>query len=216
MTALYHPGVVTIVPYYDLGHTNPAANVTHWQTAVTGLTGAMLSAIRTAFDTSWFATWKGVGSSTNNYLGCWVIDNSSSTGLQVTNAGYTPQAGLSPATSWPDSTAALLSLRTVMRYRGGHGRVYIPGLSSVSVQNDGMQLTTATQSTLTTLWTSTVTAMAALSSTSGGPLTPIVWNKKLSSNPNSVQPVVTQLVQPILATQRRRLRKVSRHRRRVP
>lgn len=213
MPAIYHPGVVTIIPKYDLGHPNNAANVLNWQTAAVGLTTAQLLAIQTAFDTAWKTGWIALGSSANRYMGSWVIDMSSATGGQVTNALYTPAAGVQGTTSIPDNVACLISLHTATRYRGGHGRIYIPGISNTQVATDGQTVSTGTQTLLGTLWDSTVSAMAAISGAAGGPLNSVVWHKHLASAPNTTEIVLGRVIQPVIATQRRRLRKVTRHRR---
>lgn len=215
MAAIYHPGVVTIIPKYDIGHPTNAANVTQWQTAAVGLTTAQLTAIQTAFDNAWSAWWKALAYTANKYTGSWVIDSSSATGGQVTNATYSPVAGTLTGVSAYDNTAALLSLKTALRYRGGHGRLYIPGFANSSTNLDGSTIPPATITAMQNGWDSTVAALVALSGAAGGPLNPIVWHKRLSSAPNTVEAVTGRVAQPVLATQRRRLRKVSRHRRRV-
>lgn len=215
MPAIYLPGVVLTIPKYDLGHPNNAANVIAWTTAAVGLTVAQLTAIQTAFDTAWSTQWKTNAASVNKYTGSWVIDMSSATSNQVTNALYTPAAGSVVQASWPDNAAALISLHTARRYRGGHGRIYVPGLAITLLQNDGMTLTPATVTSLGTMWDNTVSAMSAVAGTAGGPLSPIVWHKRLSSAPNTTEAVTGRVVQAVIATQRRRLRKVTRHRKKT-
>jgi hypothetical protein len=149
----------------------------------------------------------------NKYLGCWAIDMSSATGNQVTNALFTPLAGLSSPQSAGDALAALISLHTPTRYRGGHGRVYVPGLSISQIASDGQNLTASAQTALAALWNGTVSAMAALTTTAGGPYNPIVWHKHLASAPNTTEVVTGIVAQLLLATQRRRQRKVTRHHR---
>jgi nicotinamide mononucleotide (NMN) deamidase PncC len=60
------------------------------------------------------------------------------------------------------------------------------------------------------------TALSGIAGSGGGPYNQIIWHKHLASNPNSVELVTTTVAQDVLATQRRRLRKVSRHRARGP
>jgi hypothetical protein len=109
----------------------------------------------------------------------------------------------------------LLSLSGATRYRGGHSRLYIPGVDLTKVSSDGRTLTGSAQATLETMYDAATTAMGAVSSSNGGPLTPIIWHKKWAANPNSIEDVAHRHGQPILATQRRRLRKVSRHKKSV-
>ena len=213
MAAIYHPGVVLTIPKYDLGQPTNAANVIAWQTAAVGLTVAQLQAVQTAFDTAWSGAWKNWTSSSNRYMGCWVVDMASATGNQVTNALYTPVAGVGASTSWPDMTSGLISLHTATRYRGGHGRLYIPGGTAASVNADGRTLTSTAITQIGAMWANTVSALGALAGTAGGPYNPIVWHKKLASSPNSVESITGVVVQSVIATQRRRVRKVTRHHR---
>ena len=212
MAAIYHPNVVTIVPHYNIGSGRDAVNVTHWK-AVGVLGGAGgLANIQTAFDGAWQPQWHAWASSSCAYLGCWVIDSSSATGGQVTNVAYTPINGQQTVGPLGDQVCGLLSLSGVTRYRGGHSRLYIPGVDQSKTMADGRTLTPAGSSALETLYDTVVGAMDGVSSSDGGPLTPIIWHKKWSANPNSIEDVAHRVGQPILATQRRRLRKVSRHR----
>lgn len=215
MAAIYHPGVVTVIPHYDIGHPTNAANVIQWQTAAVGLTIAQLTAIQTAFDGAWSTGWKSLAYTGNRYMGSWVIDASSATGAQVTNASYTPVAGLTGSGSVGDQVAMLCSLKTPTRYRGGHGRVYIPGFGQTTINADGQTWTAATLTAVQTLWTNTQNAMGSVAGAAGGPLSLAVWHKKLASAPNSVEIVSAVVAQSVTATQRRRLRKVSRHHRRL-
>jgi hypothetical protein len=214
MAAIYHPQVVTIVPHYDVGSGRDAVNVTHWK-AVGTLGGAGgLAAIQAAFNTAWDNQWHTFATSSTKYLGCWVIDSSSATGGQVTNTGFTPHAGQQLGGALGDQVAALLSLSGLTRYRGGHSRLYIPGVDLTKVAADGRTLTGGI-SIIEQMYDDTVAAMDAVSSSNGGPLTPIIWHKKWAANPNSIEDVAHRICQPILATQRRRIRKVSRHKKKV-
>lgn len=62
-------------------------------------------------------------------------------------------------------------------------------------------------------YASLVSAMGGVAGAAGGPLSHIVWHKHLSAAPNTTELVLTATMSNILASQRRRLRKVSRHRR---
>lgn len=212
MAAIYKSGVVLIIPKYDLGQPNNAANVLAWNTGAVGLTVAQLTAVQSSFDTAWSAWWKAMSPNTNRYMGSWVIDMAGATANQVTNSGYTPAAGTGGGTSWGDQQCALISLRTQNRYRGGHGRVYIGGLNSSAMNADGHTLSATAKSSITTGWNNTANALLALSGAAGGPYTPIVWHKHWTAFPNTTENVVGIVVNDVLATQRRRQRKVTRHR----
>jgi hypothetical protein len=53
-------------------------------------------------------------------------DLSSTTGVQYTATLPTPIAGTRAGTTLPCSVAMVISLRVANRYRGGHGRIYVP------------------------------------------------------------------------------------------
>lgn len=212
MAAIYHPSVVTVVPHYDLGSGRDGVNVTHWRTPVTGLNTAQLTAIQTAFDTAWEAQWHVFASSTARYLGSWVIDSGSSLGAQVTNVTYTPKPGQGTDGAVGDQVAALLSLHGVNRYRGGHARLYIPGADTLKVDPGGRNLVPAAIGNIETMMANTGSALAGLSGANGGPLNQVIWHKKWAAAPNTIEDVISFTCQQLLATQRRRLRKVSRHR----
>jgi hypothetical protein len=80
---------------------------------------------------------------------------------------------------------------------------------------DGRTLTPTAIGIMNGIWNSTQAALNALPSISGGPYNPVLWHKKgddVTLNPDLISGITSQQV---LATQRRRLRKVSRHKRRV-
>jgi hypothetical protein len=212
MTAIYKSGVCTIVPHYNIGAAGDAVNVTHWGYTGSPLTAANLDAIQAAFNPAWYGPWSLMSSNGVFYNGCWVIDNSSATGGQKTNATYVPQPGLKSAPPVSDNVCTLISLHGFTRYRGGHSRLYIPGLSSDMALGDGRTVTATAITHMDDLWNNTVTAMNGITTI---PLVPIIWHKKWAANPNSVENVASHTSQTILASQRRRLRKVARHRSRA-
>lgn len=211
MAAIYHPGVVAVVPHYNIGRPTNAVNVTYWSTAASGLTVAQLTVVQTAFDTAWSGYWHTYACSLNSYVGSIVTDMSSNTGAQAGNATYVPVIGAGAATSIPDNCAILMSLKTSTRYRGGKGRLYIPGQDSLSVMADGRTVVAGRVTQFQNLWTNVVSAMSGVAGSSGGPYNPIVWHKKLRTNPNTTEAINSVVVSNILASQRRRLRKVPHH-----
>jgi hypothetical protein len=211
MTAIYHPGVVTIIAKYNLGQVNPAVNVTHWRSPVTPQTAGTLVAIRDAFNTAWSTGWKSAASASNSYLGCTVVDASSLTGGQAESGGYTPVSGLISGGSMSDQVCGLISMKGVNRYRGGHSRLYIPSVPITLVNSDNRTITPALILAYDTLMTGVRAAMLGLSGVNGGPLNQVIWHKKWAAAPNTIEDVFNWTSQPVLATQRRRIRKVSRH-----
>jgi hypothetical protein len=209
--SIYHAGVVQVVPHYNIGRPTNAVNVIYFSTAAIGLTAAQLNVVRTAFDTAWSTGWKTISHTAVSYVGSVVTDMSSNTGLQVSNTGYTPVPGSAGGNVVTDSVAYLISLKTAIRYKGGHGRIYIPGAATGELNNDGRTLQSGTVPFLQALWDNTVTAMTAIAGSAGGPYTPIVWHKKLAAGPNTTELVLGAVASNVLASQRRRLRKVPHH-----
>lgn len=203
------PGIIQIVPHYNTNAIHTTLNVLYWEGSSTGYTIPMLTAAQSAFDGAWQAGWTPLAGGTDQYLGSIVTDMSSPSGLQVLNTTYPPALGTATGAPIADNCSYLLSLKEGLHYKGGHGRVYIPGVVNGTTNADGNTITTAAINHLQTLWSSTVTAMAAVTTVNGGPYNPVVWHKKLRSAPNTVQIVVSALASPRLATQRRRLRKAA-------
>jgi hypothetical protein len=140
---------------------------------------------------------------------------SSNTGGQVLNSGYTPSAGTNASAEMGDQVAILLSLKTPIRYRGGHGRIYLPAVGLNNINGDGRTLIPSVATSILAAYTTFQGAMAGIAGVNGGPFQQIVWHKHLSSAPNTTELVSAVVVSPMIATQRRRLRKVSRHKRKL-
>jgi hypothetical protein len=134
----------------------------------------------------------------------------SNTGAQVTNSSFVPVAGTASGSPLTDSVALLISLHTPTRYRGGHGRMYFPGISTVYSNSDGRTLTPSAITAPTGYWQAVQNAMTAIAGASGGPYVQLVWHKHLSVAPNTIEQVTSFTVSPTWASQRRRLRKVAR------
>jgi hypothetical protein len=138
---------------------------------------------------------------------------SSNTGSSVDNSAYTPGGGGGGPTQAGDQISVLISLKTSTRYRGGHGRLYLPGVDISATAGDGRNMQSTVISTMNTQLGVLKAAMLAIPTGNGGPLSPIVWHKKWKTAPNTVEVINNYLANTELATQRRRLRKVPRHRR---
>jgi hypothetical protein len=211
MAAIYLAGVVTTVPYYDIQAPHLVANVLNWHTTVTGLTQAQLTSIQGVFNTAWEGMWATLAANSAFYKGAKVIDMSSQTGLEADNVTFTPVPGAQPLGPVADSTCLLLSFHGLLRYRGGHARIYLPGMSTNASNNDGRTWTPAALTGIQSGWDTVVAQMAGISIGQGGPLKPVIWHKKKASLPNQVEDIVGRTAQSVYANQRRRVRKVSRH-----
>jgi hypothetical protein len=214
--ATYIPGLVQIRPQYSQSTDDDIPeNVTWWNAEgyVAPLTISQLTAIQAAFNTAWATLWEHVGSTTNQYTGSIVTDWGSFVGLSVDNSAFTPVAGPGAGQAG-DQVAALVSLHEAQRYRGGHGRMYLPGIS-IANMTGGSSLTTAAQSGVQASLAALVTGMAAISGANAGPVQQVVFHQK-SHVPGTIPPVligaffnpiVGSTCQSKVATQRRRLRK---------
>ena len=203
------PGLFLIKPQYNTGTPLQHENIMWWQgPAGTGYTLAQLQAIQTAFDTQFqtvFAAYAGTG---NKYLGCYVQDFSSSTGLSVAQTGG-PFSSASNGNPSPDQVAILISWKTVQRYKGGHGRWYLPGVGT-SVMQGADSINAATQSAIQGHIQSLQNAMAAVPGSSAGPLNFVIYRHRngRTGTPQTVVPTGF-VVNALVATQRRRLRKAA-------
>lgn len=213
MSAIYKPGVIQVVPTYDIGAPGITANVLHYLNTVAGPpTVADMTTMQTRFNNFWGAVWAGLANSNVHYKGCIITDMGSDTGLQIRNDSFTPVAGGQTGGALGDNTAVLISHKTGRRYRGGHGRTYLPGIAMGILNNDGRTVTdsfrTATDTALATL----ATQMGSLSTGSIAAPILVVWHKKEAGHINTTDNVLVSQTQTVLASQRRRLRKVARHR----
>jgi hypothetical protein len=214
--AIYKTNICTIIPEYNIGRPTPAANVLNFQGVGAPWTTAQLTAVQSAFDAAWVSHWTTWATANDTYIGSNVIDNSSALGGQVTNATYTPAGGNVVGNPVSDQVCALISLKEAPRYKGGHARIYLPGTALSHTQPDGQHLTGAALTLMDQWWDGVVAAMGSIPTTNGGPFTPVVWHKHWAAFPNTVQPVIGRTAQIVLATQRRRIRKVSRHKKKTP
>jgi len=208
--------VVTIIPYDDIGAGHDVVNVIHYQGQPISFDNAQLQAVRDEFDSIWGNGFRPLVPTTTHYKGCVVIDSGSAFGGDITNDTFVPVPGTAVAGPVADNAAVLLSLHVLQRYKGGHGRVYLPGFSLDMLATDGRTVLGSTVTTVEGVWNNTAQALGALTTGQGGPYKPVLWHKKWAAAPNSTSDIVSVTCQTILASQRRRLRKVSRHKKKVP
>jgi hypothetical protein len=216
--ANYIPGLVQIRPQYaGTGDADTPENVTWWQSVgIAPLTIANLTTIQNQFDSHW-TDFTSLGSAEDQYIGSIVTDWGSDTGLEKNKVGYTPVNGTGVMPTGAQ-VAFLISLQVASRFKGGHGRIYIPTLDMSHVEGKSALMSAAITSA-TTIINNVATAMAA-SITPNGAYVQQVFRQKTQVVPHTIpptyrvaflQPVVNYLVQPQLATQRRRLRKAAHH-----
>lgn len=212
MPNVYKPGLLQIRPQYtkdpDSGDT--PENVTWWLSGATTTPSlADLTAIAGVFDPAWANIFVPYGATAQHYTGSIITDWSSASGLEQSTVGvFTPVAGTG-GNNAPPQVAILQSFQINLRWRGGHFRTYYPyvGVGVLGgFANDTVAGSTviAMESAYTTL----VTDMAA-SGTLGGQ-SPRAYKNKTNAATAALYPMVSQHINPIVATQRRRVRHVGR------
>ena len=215
MPNVYQPGLLQIRPQYDPDpDTNRTPENVLWFQSVTRTTPTLpdLTNIAHTFDIAWGGSvWLNVGAATKHYTGCVVVDWSSNTGLEYSSVGvHTPDAGLIAGESLPPAVSVLTSIQGATRYRGGHSRSYSPWVGIGAIDTvDPKKLKPSPQANMEAGWGALTGAMSG-SGVLGGQLIMIY---RFRNNPirASLEPVVDFVVQPILATQRRRQRKAPHH-----
>lgn len=214
MPNVYQSGLLQIRPRYtqevDGDHTE---NVTWWVGSVTtsNYTLGQLVAIQNTFDPLMSALWAPCANSGAQYIGSVITDWTSATGLSNDNTTtFTPVTGSGGGTVAPAQVCILISQHIAQRFRGGHGRIYLPWIGSSGSFNSSTvpsALVTSTNTKLQALYT----GMGAISGANGGPCLPVVYRYRNSSTLASVHAVTSGNTSNVWATQRRRLRKVPHH-----
>lgn len=213
----YFNGLVQIRAQYNASgeDRDVPENVTWWKGAFsTGLSLGQATAIQLAFDTAWAVMWSQVGVDSVAYAGSVLTDWSSNTGIESTSVGtFAPVDGTQTDRA-PAQAAALISLQVALRFKGGHGRVYLPAIGN-SATTSAMDLTTGVVTLLNEKYLLLANAMNAISSGNGGPFVQQLFRFRSADYPTmptpvpALVPIVAANAQQLLATQRRRLRKVA-------
>ena len=187
----------------------------------TNLTLAVLTNLQLQWDGLFRSFWNNMSVSTWQYLGSIVTDRNSNTGLAVDNSGYTPVAGLLPGPAAGEQVAVLVSWKSSTRYKGGHGRWYVPGLSTGAMQDDtslASNVVTELQSSLQGLRN----GLNGIAAANGGPFDVCTLHQRQhqpGTGPGVPGPAIPPYIEiptrgqvnALLATQRRRLRKAPHH-----
>jgi hypothetical protein len=179
-----------------------------------------LQGIQTAVDNEWAGgsfPLKQLIATTYHYIGSIVTDQQSSTGLQATNVGFTPSAGGGPSgVAVPRQVCGVISLHVQDRYRGGKGRIYIPGIDTTNVNADGKTLVSSTLPVLVGYINSMNAALTVLGA--GEACVLCILRARTQVIPHTVpktyvppffNDVVAVTCSGVLGTQRRRIRKVA-------
>jgi hypothetical protein len=211
MANVYKPGLIQVRPqFFDTDNSKLHEMVTWFVGGFsTPLTISQLNVIQSAYDTAMVNCVNAYAITGLHYFGSIVTDWSTSSGLTILDGGSNLGGG-SYSVATPSQVCILQSLHIAQRYKGGHGRMYWPLPGSNAAITDTPNATAVAN--LATTYTTLLTAMAAVSSGSGGPFVQYVYRHRNSALLASLQLVSSFTVQPNLyATQRRRIRKVAHH-----
>lgn len=212
MPNIYQPGLLQVRPQYtyEADAANTPENVLWFESATHSTPSqANLVSIAGTFDTNWsgvFLQYAGEGA---YYTGSIITDWSSDTGIQWTTVGtFEPEDGTQGALV-PPQVAALVSYQVPLRWRGGHFRTYLPYVGSSVV--DGSlkdQLSPTCQTNLADNINDVITNMKDTGILGGQ--TFVCYKDKTNAEKAATYQISSFTVNPQLATQRRRIRKVTR------
>lgn len=214
MPNVYKPGLLQIKPQYDENidsGDHPENVLWYLSSSLTTPTVGDLAAISAPFDLYFGNLWAAVGASTLHYTGSIITDWSSNTGAQYDSVGiWTPTPGEHTAQVCPPQCAVLLSYRTTERFRGGHFRTYFPYVATnILTGTAGDKITSGVISTLGSRYATLETGMEG-SGVLGGQHQ-VLYRNRNSTVDARLYPVSAYGFQTVLATQRRRIRKVPHH-----
>lgn len=211
MPTVYMPSLIQIKPQYspypDTGEI--PENVLWYVNRTAGTpTLANLTTIANVFHPLWGNVWKQVGATSRQLTGCVVTDWSGPFGLTYSNVGtVSAVAGLASGGA-PPQVSALISWQNGEHYKGGHFRTYLPWLGTQYISTtDPGQLTSTTPGNVLSSLVNLEPGMNA-SGVLGGQ-TQRLFRHRTSSTSARLDPITFMVVQNVLATQRRRLRKIS-------
>jgi hypothetical protein len=205
----YKPFLLQIRPQYLGAAADTPENVL-WFTGgeAGGYTTGQLQAIQAVFDQYWADLWKLPATSVYTYKSSIVTDWTSDTGPQIpVNSAVSTigtQSGVCGA-----NVAVLISLQLALRYRGGHPRIYLPGIGSEALQ-DSRTLDSTLVGEMVTAYNTFQDEMAAISSAEGGPCYLVAYRYRNTEGKAEIVPLADAVIQSELASQRRRLRRVTR------
>lgn len=213
MGSNYVAKLMQIRPQYsqDPDADNTPENVLWMQSGSTGTpTLGDLTTIQGIFDEYWPLLWKPQAGADSSYMGSVITDWSSDTGISRSTVGtLSPVAGTGSATSTAPQVAILISYSIPIRYRGGHPRTYLPHVASGKIT--GTYKDSIASGDVTNINAAYNALFAALNDSDvlGGQSMVIFRGKTTPASP-TVYIVNTYTAQLLLATQRRRIRHVSR------
>lgn len=205
--------VVKIDHYYSVGSDTTAH--CHQYYGYTGSpTTAQLNALATACSTAWTTNLRPAFPNTTALNGIGVIDLANPAAPIGYAASGTGGALASPGIT--AETAVLVNLKVNRRYKGGHPRIYLPAGASSYITSPQAWSPAWLAGAMTTAWTGW---LAAIMAATGGPTLTGPVNVSFYSGKNTVtgkptprptplvEPIVGWSLNPIPASQRRRMRR---------
>lgn len=221
MTTPYLPGLIRI--QWQMSDEAGRVDEIIWHSVLTGspapLTLAQLVNIQTAVNATWNTGSTALSpliASSYHFNGSIITDQQSATGLQASNAGFTPiPGGDSSGPALPRQVAGVISLQQASRYRGGKGRSYVPGIGNNNINTDGKTMPNTVAQDLG-FW---INAVATALDTTASPTSNfVILRARTQVTPHTVPktylppftvPVSGFFVSGVYGTQRRRIRKVA-------
>jgi hypothetical protein len=219
MPNAYKPGLISYRPQYTSAQPDEPEvpeNILWVQTSVPANTivAANLITLQAHIDPLWAAVWEVTGSSAYAMVGSIATDWSNDTGVQNSSVGtFTAVDGSVSGAAAGAQVAGLISwVGEWPRYRGGHPRTYLPFVGNAALSTP-WEFTTAKQTAANTAITSYVSGIYDYTWTIDDvEYTGYVAAFRFRDDPAKAQTYMatsgTLGIQP--ATQRRRLRKVTR------
>ena len=144
--------------------------------------------------TSWTTRFAPLTGTAYTLVGTAVNDLDSRTGVEVGLVVSHP--GTAASQGGQAATSFVMSAKTALKYRGGHSRVYIPGIS-ISNLADSNTWSTAAQGTVFTAWTGMLADLATSPPVGVGAMSQVVV-RYISSNKADFTPAPPQTPPPWL------------------
>lgn len=202
----YFEDLLKIIMHYS-GERNTAENVMY--ASCLGAHGATLDdldSLAEAIGTSWSDEVMPLVSSSITFTTCYVADWTDADGL--TGAYDVGTVGGLTGDQLPDQVATLVNLDSLLRYRGGRGRIYIPQPDVTKVETG----TTWTSAFVTAMTDAIVAYLASVAEREIGDdlLTPVLYHRAGNKDvAQGYEDIVGAAASITPGTQRRRVRRVG-------
>lgn len=196
----------------------PLCNTSFYMKYTGALSQTDSGTLLNALSTSWLTHWAPLTTPQYSLSFVRVIDMNSASGVVVQQAAVHPGSAAGNAVT--AGVALVLSAKIAFRYRGGHPRIYVPGMSESNLSDQNTWAPTFL-ATAAAAWTSLQSDLAGAAPVGVGSMSPIAWHTHSSNKadfPGGVPttkppwPIATPVPHPItswatnpqVASQRRR------------